>query len=229
MGVGQGLLTSRGVGRPRNELLSLRRQEEILGAAAKLFARDGYSNTTTQAVADLLQVGKGTIYRYFPTKRQLFLAAVDRMMWLLRETIESQVAGIDDPLLRIAKATETYLAFFAEHPESVELLIQERAQFKDREKPTYFQHRDATVERVRALFRRLIAAGRMRDISVERAADVMNDLVYGTMFTNYFTGRRPSPVQQAKDIMDLFFLGILSESGRQAREAESHGSSEPRI
>jgi len=229
MGVGEKLLTSRGVGRPRNELLSLRRQEEILGAAAKLFARDGYSDTTTQAVADLLQVGKGTIYRYFPTKRQLFLAAVDRMMWLLRETIESQVAEIDDPLQRIAKATETYLAFFAEHPESVELLIQERAQFKDREKPTYFQHRDATVERVRALFRRLIAEGRMRDISVERAADVMNDLVYGTMFTNYFTGRRRSPVQQAKDIMDLFFLGILSESERQARGAESRGSCEPRI
>jgi AcrR family transcriptional regulator len=220
MGVGQGLFAGRGVGRPRDEALGLRRQEEILGAAAKLFARDGYNDTTTQALADLLQVGKGTIYRYFPTKRQLFLAAVDRMMWLLRETIESQVAGIDDPLRRIAKAIETYLAFFAEHPESVELLIQERAQFKDREKPTYFQHRDATVERLWVLFRRLIAAGRMRDIPVEQAADVMNDLVYGTMFTNYFTGRRRSPSEQAKDIMDLFFLGILSESERRAQGAE---------
>ena len=33
----------------------------------------------TQALADRLGVGKGTIYRHFPSKRALFLAAADRV------------------------------------------------------------------------------------------------------------------------------------------------------
>ena len=57
--------------------IKVRRQEEILEAAATLFAECGYSDADTQTLADRLGVGKGTIYRYFPSKQELFLAAVD--------------------------------------------------------------------------------------------------------------------------------------------------------
>jgi AcrR family transcriptional regulator len=193
------------------------RQEEILDAAAKLFARHGYSETDTQLLADELGVGKGTLYRYFPSKRALFLAAADRVMRRLRQQIDASIEGVEDPLKRIAVAIRAYLAFFAEHPESVELLIQERAQFKDRRKPTYFEHREANVEQWRALYRGLIAGGRVRDMPVERIIDVMSDLVYGTMFTNYFTGQRKPFESQAEDILDVVFYGILSEAERHKK------------
>ena len=41
-------------------------------------------------------------------------------------------SGIDDPLERTVQGIRSFLAFFAEHPQFVELLIQERALFKDR-------------------------------------------------------------------------------------------------
>ena len=50
------------------------RREEILDVATDLFAEFGYSEAVTKDLADRLQVGKGTIYRYFPSKRELFLA-----------------------------------------------------------------------------------------------------------------------------------------------------------
>ena len=43
---------------------------------------------------------------------------------------------------RIRQGVRGYLAFFAEHPEFVELMIQERAIFRDQRKPTYFRRRD---------------------------------------------------------------------------------------
>jgi AcrR family transcriptional regulator len=52
--------------------LGARRRQEILDAAARLFAKHGYSQTDTQVIADELQVGKGTIYRYFPSKGRSF-------------------------------------------------------------------------------------------------------------------------------------------------------------
>src|SRR5213082_375345 len=56
------------------------RREEILDAATELFAEHGFSDAVTQLLADKLGVGKGTIYRHFPSKRALFLAAADRVM-----------------------------------------------------------------------------------------------------------------------------------------------------
>jgi AcrR family transcriptional regulator len=195
-----------------------RRQEEILEAAAKLFAEHGYSETDTQLLAEELGVGKGTLYRYFPSKRDLFLAAADRVMRKLRQQVDVSITGIEDPLDQIAAAIRACLAFFAEHPEFAELLMQERAQFKDRKTPTYFQHREVHVERWRAMYRGLIAAGRIRDMPVERITDVLSNLIYGTMFTNYFTGQQKPFEAQAQDILDVVFHGILSDTERRCQK-----------
>src|SRR5262249_44766512 len=101
-----------------------------------------------------------------------------------------------------------------EHPECVELMIQERAQFKDRKKPTYFEYREANIGPWVELFRNLIAAGRVRDVPVQRITGVMSNLVYGTMFANYFAGRSCPVEAQVQDILDIVFRGILSESER---------------
>jgi hypothetical protein len=111
------------------------------------------------------------------------------------------------------------LAFFEEHPQFVELLIQERALFKDRKKPTYFEHRERNLERWRLMLAWLIDQGRLRQMPPERILDVVNDLVYGTMFTNYFAGRTRSYREQAQDILDIVFYGILSDEERKRREA----------
>ena len=63
----------------------------------------------------------------------------------------------------------------------------------------------------------MIADGRVRNIPVERILDVLSDLLYGTMITNYFTGRRKPVDEQARDILDVVYNGILTESERQTR------------
>src|SRR5262245_1052860 len=136
-------MTMRKPGRPVDPGLRGRRCEEILDAAVKLFAKHGYSRADTQVLADDIGVGKGTLYRYFPSKKRLFLAAVDRVMRRLRAAIDASIAGVADPLEQISQAVRAYLTFVAENPDFVELLIQERAHFKDRPKPTYFEHREA--------------------------------------------------------------------------------------
>src|SRR5262245_38936870 len=119
-------------GRPVDEGLAARRSEEILDAAIVLFAEHGFADADTQALADRLGVGKGTLDRSFPSKQKLVPAAADRVMRRLEEGVNGSFSEDDDPLERIPKAIQAYLGFFEEHPEFVELLIQERANFKDR-------------------------------------------------------------------------------------------------
>src|SRR6516162_1883174 len=101
------------LGRPKDPSLEARRQEEILTAAAKAFAQQGFANTDVQAIADDLGIGKGTVYRYFPTKEDLFLAAVDRGLQDLSAAIDAVVVDESvDPLVRFESAVFAYLTFF---------------------------------------------------------------------------------------------------------------------
>jgi len=170
-----------------------------------------------QELADEVGVGKGTVYRYFPTKRDLFLAAVDRGMRQLTERIDAVLVGEADPVEQMCAATQAYLRFFHDNADMVELLIQERAECRDREKPTYFLYQEQNRQRWAGIVQGLIAAGRVRDMPVEGVFEVIGDLLYGTMFTNYFARRNLPPEQQAASIIDIAFRGILTDEERAYR------------
>ena len=89
--------------------------------------------------------------------------------------------------------------------------------FRDRKKPTYFEHREANIVRWRDLFAGLIADGRVREMSVEQITNAFSNLGYGTMFTNFFAGRQKSLQVQAQEIVDVVFHGILTECERSRR------------
>jgi AcrR family transcriptional regulator len=210
-------------GRPRDPSLADRRREEILDAVTTLFAREGYQCADLQHAADALAIAKGTIYRYFQTKEKLFLAAVDRVMKQLMAALEQASASVEDPLSRIAAATEAYLRFFADRPECVELLIQERAGFRDRKRPTYFEYREANRSRAHELYTALMSSGRVRTMPPDRITEALGAMLYGAMFTNYMAGRKVDPRRQARELLDITFHGILTpqESIRMLHHAPS--------
>src|SRR6478735_7385250 len=79
------------------------RAEDILDVATDLFAEFGYSDAVTNDLMEKLGVGKGTIYRHYPSKRDLFLAAVDRVMRKMQEQILASIAGVEDGLEQVAR------------------------------------------------------------------------------------------------------------------------------
>ncbi len=194
---------------PTTRARSDQTRDQILSVASRVFADRGYRQTDVQVIADELGLGKGTIYRHFASKEGLFLACVDRGMCRLTAFIEAEIALLDDPLDRIRAGVQAYLAFFDRHPHLVELLMQERAEFPEREQPTYFAHREANAAKWELLLQGLIDEGRLRPIPVRRMLDVINDVLYGAIFVNAFAGRATTLETQAGDILDVLLHGLL--------------------
>jgi AcrR family transcriptional regulator len=209
------VIAKRQPGRPKDEALQRRRCEAILTEAATLFAKHGFTATDVQWIADALKISKGTVYRYFPTKEKLFLSAVERGIGRMQEHIEAARRGMTDKIEEIRAGVVAYLQFFKKNPELVELFIQERAEFRTRHQPLYFQHRDLRRGPWREHLAALMAEGRIRSMPVERVLDVLGDVMYGTMFTNHFAGRDKPYDAQAQDILDVVFNGILSDRERK--------------
>jgi AcrR family transcriptional regulator len=197
-----------------------RRQEAIIRAASKLFAELGYAGCEMERVAEEVKVAKGTLYLYFPSKEALFLAAVDWGMRQMQLEVARAAEEERDAFERIARAIRAYLTFFAEHPEFVELIIQERAIFKHRKRPTYYEYRDAARIRWRAFYQQLIDEGKLRaDLEVEAILDTVGNLLYGTMFTNHFLGHVATIDQQHQQMVDLILRGMLSQQEQDLRRA----------
>jgi AcrR family transcriptional regulator len=194
---------------PKDTERMRRRRDAILDQAAPVFARRGYRQMDVQELADRVGVAKGTVYNYFASKEMLFLDTVDRVMRRLQGAVREAADAETDALERIAAAVRAHLAFFDRHPEFVELLILERAEFKDRRAPTYFRYKEANEDRWRRLAEQLIRDGRLRRVPVDRVLDVISDLLYGAIFTNAFAGRDKSFEQQAEDVLDVVWHGIL--------------------
>jgi len=179
--------------------------------ASRVFAERGYQKTDVQVIADSLGMGKGTIYRYFSSKEALFLAAVDRGMRRLSTRLQASIDAHEEPLSQLEAVVTEYLVFFEENKDLAELIIMERAEFRDREKPTYFAHRNARRDSWQEALGRMITDGIARkDLEVEAMYDAINNLMYGTMFTNFFNGRVKSVEQQARELLDIYLQGILT-------------------
>lgn len=187
----------------------------ILAAAERVFARRGYRETDVQEIADLAKVGKASVYRRFSSKSALFLAAVEAGVAAMQVEVRSAMAGVEDPLEKVRVGVLTYLAYWEARPDLVELMMQERTEFRGAQLERSLADREQAKEEARLLFGSLINAGLMRRQAADRFADVIFNLLYGTMYFNRLLGMRKSPAEQADDLLDVFFHGSLTEAGRR--------------
>ena len=58
---------------PRKVREFRRREQEILDTALKLFLEQGEDSVTVEMIADAVGIGKGTIYKHFKSKAEIYL------------------------------------------------------------------------------------------------------------------------------------------------------------
>ena len=150
-----------------------------------------------------------TVYRFYPTKTELFQATVNDAMQRLTDQIEAAVAGIEDPFTYLRVSFRSYMAFFQANPDTVELFVQERAELGAECKPSYFVYKDAHSDQWLEMCRRMVASGRCRITDVGLIQDLIGNLAYGTILVNRISGRNAPLLGQAEDLLDAVMHGVL--------------------
>jgi len=90
---------------------STERRRQILRAATKLFAKQGFNGTTTREIAERVGVEETILFRLFPSKRELYWAVIDEKTRALsgRQSLESQLAAETDERKMFAAITRDIL------------------------------------------------------------------------------------------------------------------------
>jgi len=80
-----------------------KRREQLLDCAAELFANSGYARATTAELARCAGVTEPIIYRHFASKRDLFIALIERTATQTLKHWQQSLADARDPVERLRR------------------------------------------------------------------------------------------------------------------------------
>jgi len=167
-------------GRPR----SPEADEAILAAAVEVFTESGYEGLTVEGVAARAGVGKATIYRRYPCKVDLVVAAV-------RSFTETDAAAPDTGSTRgdLCALVEGLIAVFTTTPlgRAMPILLAERIRIPELD-AAYSAFVAEKRARGIAIVRRAIERG---DLVADVDPDVIVDHYVGPAFYRFLVTRAP--------------------------------------
>jgi len=86
-----------------SRLPAAQRREQLLDVAQTLFAQQGYAGATTSQIARAAGVTEPIIYRHFKSKRDLFVALIERTGRRTLELWQRDLTDANDPAERLAR------------------------------------------------------------------------------------------------------------------------------
>jgi AcrR family transcriptional regulator len=198
----------------RKEAITKQRKQQILDAALATFSKKGFAEATTAEIARTAGIAEGTIYKYFPSKRELMVAVI-------------KTFALTEPLLSLFDhAGETdFRAFFTavlenrmnliEGSKKGEPLLLMGELLRDPELKEIFNRQviRPIITTMEKLYGSGVTAGYFRPLDTTIITQAMGGLVIGLLILNLLEGEssplKGIPRQKlATEIVELVLKGI---------------------
>ena len=193
-------------------------REAIVARAAELFARQGYSGTSMNQVAEACGVSKPSLYHYVDDKYQLLveitLGHIDRLLALVAEAPACAEAG---PEARLRELIERFMGAYVDARAAHRVLTEDVRFLEPKDKRRVLDGERAVV----GAFARAVVAARP-DLGAARLDKPLTMLLFGMMnwmFTWLRPGGRLSHAEMTPIVADLFFGGLIAVRAEPAPAA----------
>lgn len=142
----------------------------ILAAALKAFASFGFETCNVDEIARIAGIGKGTIYRHFPSKLELFAAVVERGHDQLLKRFE-KIANVTRRVPEHLELGLTlFVDFFVEYPDYYRVMMIEQPEVRLSVTPNMDAGYHHFLKVITATAKEDIKAGLIKKVDPEFAA-----------------------------------------------------------
>jgi AcrR family transcriptional regulator len=190
-----------------SRLKTLDKKQAILDAAARVFSGTQFHEALIDEVAAAAGVGKGTIYRYFPTKDDLYFAAVLHSFDELSAALTITLSREKSPRRRLERIAREVLSFSRSRPALYVLLQRDERRFLEREEELQ-KRREALSRLVQEAILEGIRRREFRGIDARVGAELFRGMIRAA---NRLRGEETLD-ELAADIVGIFTRGIERQS-----------------
>jgi|SRR5579883_3068528 len=201
------------VAKTKKDVVTEFRTAGILEAARKVFAEKGFSDATVDDIANAAGVAKGTVYLYYRSKREIYLAA-------LKFGIQQMYSALDEELKRqsttegkLRALIAVKLAYFDENRDFFKIYYSEIGNWCihpgaiDSEFKTFYLEQSKIIESILkdGVRKKVLRTGRM-----EQAAFAISDIIRGVVTQRVLGWTKTKIAQDVDFIFDLIWKGIAA-------------------
>ncbi len=207
-------------GRPSTPFL----RERILSSAMYLFAQTEFDRVTIDEVAERAGVGKGSVYRQFGSKEELYAGAVINGFIQLQQEIKASLKDGSSFAERLETIVGLTIRYFWTRRQFFEFLRDPRA-VPARQERLYRSERANLALIIREVIEVAAAKSVIRhDLDSRLAAEALLGMVRGI---NRYAREYTSPAAAARTVVSIFLNGCMRDAGpngcstRAAREGRA--------
>jgi len=201
-------------------------RDKILDAAEHLFAKRGYAGVGLSEVADVVGLGKSSLFHHFGSKAQLYAAVAARILRRIEEHLVRSLARGGDPVVRLERWLDELIDLLAANPTYARVLL--RSLFEDDELPGDLPEEvdaqravEDVLGSVAALMREGMSAGLFRATNVQHLLLTMVGIIvfpfasaeFGAEVLGKDVFDAAEVRRRKREVRDLLRFGVVVQGG----------------
>jgi TetR/AcrR family transcriptional regulator, fatty acid metabolism regulator protein len=187
--------------------------QQIVEAAIRVFARNGYYNSRVSDIAREAGIASGTIYLYFKTKEEILVTLFRDKMAAFVAHLRREIAEEPDPVAKIRRLVGVHFSVLEQSPALAEVVQVELRQGHKFFRGASAHEVSAYFELIGSILEEGVAAGRFHaDLPVK----VATKMLFGAMdqvATSWVLGKRGYRLADAADAVATIFLKGVTRDG----------------
>ncbi len=199
----------------RREREQQMRRQLIMNAAQRLFEKKGYESTTVDEIAAEAELGKGTIYSYFKSKDEIYIAILEQGLEILKERVFQVVDGQLSAVETLYALYDTFIQYHRERRDFAETLfvqVDEQIFLRLGDLVRGLKNKSSEwVELVSGVLQKGIDAGEFIPCDIDRMAKTIIGLILG-LILQYEMGRIDEDLENFQTtLFQLVLQGIKKQ------------------
>ncbi len=199
--------------RTKKEAVAEFRTKTILEAARAVFARKGFAAALVDDIADEAGIAKGTVYLYFPSKKDIYLAALAQELQRFHEQSLEAVNAAEGARNKIRAFGQVGLENCRSHGDFLRIYVSEFSNLiedpsrKPKELDNIYKKR---VSLLTAILEAGIKAGEIKRVRPAPAAATLFDVLRGMWHRQLLGESGLSPRQQLDFVLEFIWHGLAA-------------------
>ena len=194
----------------KNESLVRKRRRQIVLAAIKLFAQNGFHKTTLKELADEAGLSYGNIYDYVGSKEDIFFLIHDFLAGSAMEILNRSIEEVHDPIEKLRRMIRGEFNLMDQWADAVLIIYQESHIFQGEFLRKLLQKERAHLEKFEIVLNECIAAGKLRPCNVRLVSNLIKSMIDSWTIKRWDLRGHANQLEVERSIMEIITNGLVT-------------------